>query len=158
MAPVGTPLVRPAPAVNESVSSTPGTAPLPLAEPPPPPVTPVKAAAPAPPTDRQAIQAVLGQYQAALSRLDANGVRTIWPGLNAAALERAFGQVERQAVTFTSCSVTIVGAGATARCQGRASYVPKVGNRTERVDHRQWQIDLRKNGDSWRIVGVDSRE
>ena len=158
MAPVGTPLVRPAPAVNESVSSTPGTSPVTLAEPPPLPVTPVKAAAPAPPTDRQAVEAVLGQYQAALSRLDANGVRTIWPGLNAAALERAFGQVERQAVTFTSCAVSIIGAGATARCQGRASYVPKVGNRTERVDHRQWQIDLRKNGDSWRIVAVDSRE
>jgi hypothetical protein len=118
----------------------------------------VESAAPAPPTDRQAIQVVLGQYQAALSRLDASGVRAIWPGLNAAGLERAFGQMERQAVTFSACSVTIVGAGATARCQGRASYVPKVGNRTERVDHRQWQIDLRKNGDSWRIVAVDSRE
>lgn len=151
--------LRPAPAaVNEPVSSTPETAPAP--EPPPTTVKPAEtaAAAPAALTDRQAIQVVLGQYQAAFSRLDANGVRAIWPGLNAAALERAFGQMERQAVAFSGCSVTIIGVGATARCQGSASYVPKVGNRTERIDHRQWQIDLRKTGDNWRIVAVDSRE
>lgn len=146
------------PAVIEPVSSTPETAPPPTPEPPPSAVRPAESAAPAPPTDRQAIQTVLGQYQAALSHLDTNGVRALWPGLNAAALERAFGQMERQTVTFNVCSVAIVGTGATARCQGSASYVPKVGNRTERVDHRRWQIDLRKTGDSWRIVAVDSRE
>ena len=101
---------------------------------------------------------MLGRYQAALHRLDATAVRAIWPGLNAAALERAFGQVERRAVTFSGCSVDIIGAGAAARYQGRASYVPKVGNRTERVHDRRWQIDLRKTGDNWRIVAVDARE
>jgi len=149
--------LRPAPAAaSEPVSSTLETAPPP--EPPPTTVKPAEAVAPAALTDRQAIQVVLGQYQAALSRLDANGVRAIWPGMNAAALERAFGQMERQAVTFSGCSVAVIGVGATARCQGSASYVPKVGNRTERIDHRQWQIDLRKTGDNWRIVAVDSRE
>lgn len=150
--------LRPAPAaVNEAVPPTPETAPAPP-EPTPATVRPAEAAAPAAPTDRQAIQVVLGQYQAAFNRLDANGVRAIWPGLNATALERAFGQMERQAVTFSDCSVAIIGAGASARCQGSASYVPKVGNRTERIDHRRWQIDLRKTGDTWRIVSVDTRE
>lgn len=146
-------------AANRPVAPPPGPTPTLASPPATPPVAPPPAPAPpAPPTDRQAINAVLGQYQAAYSRLDTNAVRAIWPGLNVSSLERAFGQVERQAVTFSTCSVAIIGAGATARCQGSASYVPKVGNRTERVDHRQWQIELRKSGDNWRIVNVDSRE
>ncbi len=131
---------------------------MPSPEPSPPTVRPAASAAADPPTDRQAIYAVLERYQTAFSQLDTNAVRAIWPGLNASALERAFGQVERQAVRFSACSVAIIGAGATARCQGSASYVPKVGSRTERVNTRRWQIDLRKSGDDWRIVALDSRE
>jgi hypothetical protein len=110
------------------------------------------------PTDRQIIQGVLRQYQTALSRLDAQALEAIWPGLDTPAFTRAFGQLERQAVSFNECSVAIYGNDATARCQGRASYVPRVGPRDERVDDRQWRIELRKAEGAWRIVGVDARE
>ena len=117
------------------------------------------APAPAPaPTDRQIIQGILGEYQAAFSELDANAARAVWPGVNTGAHERAFGQLERQALRFNACSIAIIGTGATARCQGTTTYVPRVGKPTERTDSRQWQIDLKKTGDRWAIVSVDSRE
>jgi hypothetical protein len=109
-----------------------------------------------PPTDREAIDVVLAQYQTAFSRLDANAARAVWPGVSADALERAFGQLEQQLVRFSSCSVAIEGTGATARCFGTTSYVPRVGSRSERTDARQWEIELGKVVEGWRIVAVDS--
>ncbi len=124
---------------------------------------PDAAAANSPPSassvhDRDAIDEVLARYQTVLSHLNVNAARVIWPAVNSAALERAFDQLERQTVTFNSCAVAIAGAGATARCQGRVTYVPKVGSRTARTDSRQWQIDLRKMTGGWRIEAVKSSD
>ncbi len=129
---------------------------------PPPAVAPLaevaRPAAPAPPTDRQVIQGILGQYEAAFSQLDTAGARAVWPGVDAGALERAFSQLERQALRFNTCSIAIIGTGATARCQGTTTYVPRVGRPGERTDSRRWQFELKKTGDRWAIVSVDSRE
>jgi hypothetical protein len=140
---------------NDPIAVTAERAPMPSS---PPPLSRDVAPSASPPTDRQTIQGVLGQYQTALTRLDPQALEAIWPGLDTAALTRAFGQLERQAVSFNECSVAIYGNDATARCQGRASYVPRVGPRDERVDDRQWRIELRKAEGAWRIVGVDARE
>jgi hypothetical protein len=116
------------------------------------------ASAPPAPTARQIIYGVLAEYQDALNRLDVAAVRGIWPSLDAASLERAFTQLERQSVLFDACSVAIIGDGATARCQGSSSYVPRVGRRVERLETRQWRIELQRADATWHIVGVDARE
>ena len=118
----------------------------------------VSASAPPVPTARQIIYGVLAEYQGALNRLDAAAVRAIWPSVDAASLERAFTQLERQSVLFDACSVAIIGAGATARCQGSSSYVPRVGRRTERLEPRHWRIELKQADATWQIVAVDARE
>jgi hypothetical protein len=139
-----------------STSPTPEA--LPMPEPVPPADNPELSAPAEPPSDREAIDVVLARYQTAFSQLDANAARAVWPGVRADALERAFGQLEQQLVRFSSCSVAIEGTGATARCLGTTSYVPRVGSRTERTDIRQWQIELGKAIEGWRIVAVDSHD
>lgn len=116
------------------------------------------ASAPPVPSARQIIYGVLAEYQGALNRLDVTAVRAIWPSLDAASLERAFTQLERQSVLFDACSVAIIGDGATARCQGTSSYVPRVGRRTERLGPRHWRIELKQAETTWHIVAVDARE
>jgi hypothetical protein len=115
------------------------------------------ASAPAAPTDRQVIDAVLGRYRSAFNRLDAVGAQAIWPTVDRRALERAFGQLERQNVRFSSCAIDVTGVVASARCSGRTIYVPRVGNRDERSENREWQFSLRKAGDQWNIASVQTR-
>jgi hypothetical protein len=118
----------------------------------------VSAALPPPPvTDRQAINALLAGYQAAFSQLDASAARAVWPSVDAAALARAFGQLENQNLTFSQCSVSIDGINAVAQCSGSATYVPRVGNRSPRSEYRQWDFELWKAAGRWRISAVDTR-
>ena len=100
---------------------------------------------------------MLGRYRTAFNDLDAVGAQAIWPTVDRRALERAFGQIERQDVRFTSCVVDVAGAVASARCSGRTNYVPRVGNRSERSENREWQFSLRKAGDQWNIASVQTR-
>ena len=41
--------------------------------------------------------------------------------------------------------------------QGTASYVPRVGNRTPRVDRRSWRFSLVKVREEWLIGAVEAR-
>jgi hypothetical protein len=107
--------------------------------------------------EQQSIHRVLGQYAAAFNRLDATAAKAIWPQVDRRALERGFSQLERQTVALSNCTVLVNAGQATAQCRGQATYVPKVGNRAERTENRNWQFDLRKSGDSWIIARVDSR-
>jgi hypothetical protein len=107
-------------------------------------------------TDRQAIDALLAGYQAAFTQLDANAAKAVWPGVDAAGLERAFGQLENQDLTFSRCSVSIDGVNAVAQCSGSATYVPKVGNRSARSEYRQWEFELWKGAGRWRIAAVET--
>jgi hypothetical protein len=120
--------------------------------------TPAAAAAAARAADQQAINSVLGHYQTAFSRLDANAAQAIWPGVNVVGLERVFGQLDSQDVSFSSCAVSIAGVQATARCTGSNTWVPKVGSRHARNEYRQWDIGLQKTGDRWLIASVDSSQ
>jgi hypothetical protein len=128
---------------------------------PPPAATSPSAAPPAAvataPTERQAIDGVLGRYRAAMNQLDAGAAQAVWPTVDGRALDRAFGQLDSQTVAFNSCSVSVIGQRATARCSGNTTYVPKVGNRSPRSEPRKWVIDLRKTGDRWLISGIDSQ-
>jgi hypothetical protein len=100
--------------------------------------------------DRQ-IRQVLERYRSAYERLDARSARQVWPGVNEAALARAFEGLQSQSVTFDACEIRIRGSAATAACSGSARYVPKVGSRFQRVEPRSWDFTLRKSGAEWKI-------
>ena len=77
------------------------------------------------PSEAGAIQAVLGRYRTAFSRLDAGAASAIWPSVDLKALSRAFERLERQELVFNNCHIAILDARAVASCGGSARYVPR---------------------------------
>lgn len=108
-------------------------------------------------SEDSAIAAVLEQYRGATSALDARAVAAIWPTTNTRALERAFGQLSSQELSFAACVTRVNGTQATADCEGATTYVPRVGNRNPRVESREWRFELRKVGQRWVIERVSAR-
>ncbi len=85
-----------------------------------------------------AVQGVLERYRAAFGTLSTAGIEDFWPGADTPALARTFDQLQSQRLDFQSCGVELSAGGrATARCRGRAAFVPKRGpvgaRRTARV-------------------------
>jgi hypothetical protein len=130
-----------------------------LETPPASPTAPAPIVAPVEPLvvkeDAAAVRAVLDRYQAAFSDLDARKAKAIWPSVDERALGRAFGQLQQQQIVLESCGVEVTGERAAAACGGRASYVPRVGNKAARVEARSWAFTLRKTGDSWIIEAIE---
>ena len=140
-------------------------APSPVPPPPDPPQQPSPAAIAATPTpaaaapivaavvvdDAAQVRAVLQKYQNAYERLDAGMVHAVWPGVNEAALSRAFDGLESQALDFKACYIQLRGATADVLCTGSTRYVPKVGSREPRVDPLAWNFTLRKKATDWEI-------
>lgn len=123
----------------------------------PPSATPAEASAsPTAPSDDVQVQRALGQYRQAFDRLDARGVRAVWPGVNERALARAFAGLESQGLVFDRCDVNVGGDSATAVCNGSARYVPKVGSREPQVEPRRWTFSLRKSANGWEIENVET--
>jgi hypothetical protein len=104
-----------------------------------------------------AIQRALARYQAAFSRLDVEGVRRVWPGVDRDNLVKAFAQVREESLTFEACAIDVSGATAVASCGGTTSYVPRVGNRGVRVERQQWRISLRESAQDWVVESVEVR-
>lgn len=151
LAPVSAPILPPpAPAPTDVVPAPPAlAAPSPSAasaarEPATPPTATVE-------TDEALVRQVLQRYRSAYEDLDARVARSVWPGVNEAALERAFQGLESQDLTFDACDVHLRGAAATAVCRGTMKYVPKVGSREPHVEPRVWNFTLHKAGDAWQI-------
>jgi hypothetical protein len=103
------------------------------------------------------IESVLQQYRRAYDSLDARSAHAVWPTVDQTALERAFGGLRSQSLTFDECSVRVDGVVATATCRGSAEYVPKVGSSEAQVEPRVWTFTLRKAGGSWRIEAARAR-
>ncbi len=105
-------------------------------------------------SDERLVTDVLQQYRLAYERLDVTATQHIWPSVDARALSSAFRQLAGQRLTFQSCGVSLSGsgAGATARCQGRAEYIPKVGGRRPYVADAEWVFDLAKRDADWQIT------
>lgn len=112
----------------------------------------------APLSDEMLVSHVLQQYRVAYEQLDVVAAKHIWPSVDARALGSAFSQLAEQRLTFQSCGVSVSGSGAeaTARCRGRAEYVPKVGSRRARVANAEWVFDLAKQDADWRIVSANA--
>jgi hypothetical protein len=125
------------------------------------PVTPPKtspdANVPAPLKNETLVAQLLEEFRQAYGRLDAETVGAIWPSANTKALRRAFDQLDNQELTFDNCSISATGQHAQASCAGKATYVPRIGNKTSHVEPRRWTFQLTKIGDHWVIDAVDAR-
>jgi hypothetical protein len=120
-------------------------------------VTPPAAAASTAALDNRSIEGVLERYRLAFSRLDADAARVVWPTTDARALSQAFDQLVSQELAFDACDIRVSGTQATASCRGHATYVPRFGRRSARVDARRWQFVLQKLDNEWLIDNVSAR-
>ena len=108
---------------------------------------------PALPSAQDQVSALLGHFQAAYSRLDAEFVQTLWPSVDRPRLERAFRNLDWQDVEFSECRLDVAGATATATCTGVVEYATRVGNRRAR-EARRWTFALREQSAGWLIQNV----
>jgi hypothetical protein len=163
-----TPVVEPSPVVDAVAAPTPALSPetvTPAAPPsaaPPRPAASNNAAGPstaelAAATDEQVIRGIVERYRAAYSALDAGAVQAVWPKVNTRALTRAFEQLATQQIDFSGCAIALAGERASAHCAGNVEFVPKVGNKTRRVETRTWSFELKKSSAQWAIDAVESR-
>jgi hypothetical protein len=108
--------------------------------------------------DNGAIRDVLGRYRSAFNTLDAKAAQQVWPSVNQRTLDRAFGQLEQQNVSFDTCAILVKGALAKANCRGTTRFVPRVGSRSAQVEPRQWSFSLRKaSSGGWLIQEVQAQ-
>lgn len=143
---VDTPALLPPPVSNSK----------PVAPIPSPPVEPAPVARPTtPPAAEPAadtlVRGALNRYAAAYSNLDVDAALQVWPGLNRAALARAFEGLAWQEVSLGECRVDVAAATAEATCAGTATWVPKVGA-GRRTEPRTWTFALARTGTEWQIV------
>ena len=101
-----------------------------------------------------AVRRVLNRYASAYSDLDADAAQRVWPGVNRAALSRAFEALAAQRVSLGDCKIQIAAANAQARCAGSATWSPKVGNGAARTEQRIWTFELARAGSGWQIVSA----
>ena len=108
--------------------------------------------------DRSAVKDVLAAYRKSYNDLDAASASAIWEGVDERALRRAFSSLSHQNLSFERCDVRVpAGDRAVARCDGVLSYVPKFGDSIRQQRRMTWNMDFRRNGDHWMIVGVTAR-
>jgi len=102
------------------------------------------------------IRTLLSRYETAYNRLDAAAATSVWPGVDRAALDRAFRGLISQRVSLGLCDITVVGDVGGATCAGKARWEPRVGGGLQTAD-RYWTFNLRKGNDGWRIEQVRVR-
>jgi hypothetical protein len=111
-----------------------------------------------PPNADLQIRAALARYERAYSELDVAAARAVWPTVNAAALGRAFENLDSQRVSLGACSIAAADSRKAARvdCTGTATWTPKVGGGV-RTEPRRWTFELQAAGDQWQIVRATTR-
>lgn len=97
------------------------------------------------------VRRVLLDYKRAYDQLDVQAAKAVWPSLDDRKLQRAFRQLDGQELRFAKCGVSVNGQDANARCQGDATYRPKVGSRVH-LTEREWTFSLARANDRWQIV------
>jgi hypothetical protein len=112
---------------------------------------------PAPPAsvaEDALVRGTLDRYAAAYSSLDAAAAQRVWPGVNVAALARAFDGLASQRVSLGDCRIDVAGETARANCAGSADWAAKVGDGARRTAARRWTFDLARSGGAWQIVNA----
>lgn len=115
--------------------------------------TSIRAAAVTAVSEETLVRRLLDEYAGAFERLDVSATKAVWPSVNDKALEKAYGRLASQRLTLQGCGITISGSTANARCQGSATYQPRIGKRAV-VASREWTFDLLKKDAAWRIVAL----
>jgi hypothetical protein len=86
--------------------------------------------------------------------LNVNAAKGVWPSVDTKALGRAFAGLQSQQFDFSDCQISVDTDRASAVCGGTARFVPRVGNKSERVEFRTWNFEMRKADDQWMIAKV----
>jgi len=107
--------------------------------------------------DEESIREVLREYEQAVGRKDSMAAKAVWPSLDERALARAFNDLQSHSLTLEDCGVTVAESAARARCQGVATYLPKVGRRKAISASHEWTFSLTKTGADWRIASAAIR-
>jgi hypothetical protein len=111
---------------------------------------------------RLAIRKLLDAYRESYDRLDALSAARLWPGVDTAALSRAFSTLSSQAIEFDSCTLDLDGGlpaaarfqQATALCRGSVTYVRRVGNASPQSRALAWTFELDRSSGRWLIRRV----
>ena len=107
-------------------------------------------------TERE-IRLLLDAYRQSYDRLDAVSTAMLWPGVDTAALSRAFSTITSQQVEFDQCALDVLGERATARCNGSLHYVRRVGNSTPQSRSLSWAFELNRSTGKWLISRVSAQ-
>jgi hypothetical protein len=113
----------------------------------------------APRREEESILLVLHEYETAVGRKDPVAAKAVWPALDDRALARAFNDLQSHSLALEDCGVTVANsnAAARARCQGVATYLPKVGRRKPINASHEWTFNLSKTGGDWQIESAAIR-
>jgi hypothetical protein len=103
------------------------------------------------PSAEPAIRNALAQLAQAYSDLDADAAQRVWPGVNRAALARAFDALAQQQVSLSDCQIDMAGSSAHANCLGITEWTPKVGGGRPKTESRVWDVNLTKGLSGWQI-------
>ena len=106
------------------------------------------------PSQEPIVRSVLDRYASAYSALDVEAAQQVWPGVNRGALARAFEGLSSQRISLGDCRIDVIGANATARCNGETTWSPKIGGGGSRTEARSWTFALARSGETWRIVSA----
>jgi hypothetical protein len=103
------------------------------------------------------IRSVLDAYRDSYERLDAVSAARLWPGVDTAALSKAFSTLSMQEVEFDSCSLGVTDQSATANCNGSLRYVRKVGSSAPQSRALAWTFELERSAGRWLITRVTAK-
>ncbi|HVQ12689.1 MAG TPA: hypothetical protein VMS40_03825 [Vicinamibacterales bacterium] len=104
--------------------------------------------------DEREIRGLLDAYRDSYDRRDAVSTARLWPGVNTAALTRAFGTLASQQLAFKQCAFDVIGQRATARCSGSLQYVRRVGTSTPQSRAVSWDFEFDRSTGQWLISRV----
>ena len=109
--------------------------------------------------EEESILQVLHDYETAVGRKDPAAAKAVWPALDDRALARAFNDLQSHSLALEDCGVTVANsnAAARARCQGVATYLPKVGRRKPISASHEYTFNLSKAGGDWQIESAAIR-
>jgi tetratricopeptide (TPR) repeat protein/predicted Ser/Thr protein kinase len=117
----------------------------PVVQPSPAPASPARA------SEEPAIRALIGSYAEAYSSLNVRDVQKVYPGVNAAALQKNFSQLKSQKVQIQGEQVQVNGAMATVTLTWQTVGVGQVGGALSAS--QKVELTLQKTGSAWIIVG-----
>lgn len=107
--------------------------------------------------DESDIRNLLDAYRDSYDRRDAVSTARLWPGVDTAALSRAFGTIASQQLDFEQCSLDVIGQRATARCNGSLQYVRRIGSDSPRSRSLSWDFEFDRSTGQWLISRVSAQ-